>query len=81
MRPRKIKMLNSTTTCSGTDSGGVIAQTCMTEYAQSTSTDPTFYYGFSQGEIVLIVMSVLIWAVGMVLTYHVLFRKIKIKNQ
>ena len=74
-------MTNSTTSCSGTDVAGVTSQTCTTQYAQSTSTDPTIVNGFSAGEIVIAVMLFCLLAVSMVLTYHVLFRRVKIKNQ
>ena len=70
-------MINSTTTCSGIPG----AETCATLYAESTSTDPTYVNGFTAGEIVIATMLFLNLAVLMVLTYHVLFRRIKIKNQ
>ncbi len=75
------KMLNSTSTCTGTDVAGVINQTCATVYAESTSTDPTYYNGFSAGEIVQISLDFLIFTTICVIAYHVLFRKFKIKNQ
>ena len=75
------KMISSTSTCTGTDVAGVIQQTCSTQYAQSTSTDPTIYNGFQAGEIVVIVELFLFLFLGAILTYHVIFRRIKIKNQ
>jgi len=81
MPPREIKMINSTTTCSGTDAAGVTTQNCVTQYGQSTSTDPTFYNGFSGGEIMISFFLFLNFAVCCVIAYHILFRKIKIKNQ
>lgn len=74
-------MLNSTTTCSGTAAAGITAQTCTTIYQESTSTDPTYVNGFTAGELVSSVMLFLILVTSMVLTYHVLFRRVKIKNQ
>lgn len=74
-------MINSTTTCSGTYDAGITAQTCATAYAQSTSTDPTVYNGFTAGEIVIVVMIFIQIALVSVLTYHLLFRRVKIKNQ
>jgi len=78
MAPRRAKMTNSTTTCVATDASGTI---CSTVYAQSTSTDPTFYNGFSVGEIVIVVELFLTFSVLCIGIYHLLFRKIKIKNQ
>lgn len=74
-------MTNSTTTCSGSDIAGVISQTCSTSYAQSTSTDLTIYNGFSAGEIVISVMLFFVLMTAMVTTYHLMFRRIKIRNQ
>lgn len=74
-------MLNATTTCAGTDALGVINQTCSTTYAESSSTDQTFYNGFTAGEIVTNVQLFLLISVGMVIAYHILFRTIKIKNR
>jgi len=74
-------MLNATSTCSGTDLAGIINETCSTQYAQSSSTDQSFYGGFTAGEIVSIILLFSILMVGMVATYHLLFRRIKIKNQ
>ena len=72
-----IKMLNSTTTCTGIPG----AETCTTLYAESTSTDPTIVNGFTEGEIVIATILFMVLTVLMALTYHVLFRRIKIKNQ
>ena len=74
-------MLNSTTTCAGTDVAGIIAQTCSTTYQESSSTDQTFVNGFTAGELVLSVMIFLILVSAMILTYHVIFRRVKIRNQ
>ena len=70
-------MLDATTTCSNVASGTL----CSTQYAESTSTDPSYINGFTYGEVVISTMLFLQLAVLMVLTYHVLFRRIKIKNQ
>ena len=74
-----IKMQNSTTTCPAPDASGTTQ--CFTIYAQSTSTDPTIVNGFTAGEIVISVMLFLILMIASVFTYHILFRRIKIKNQ
>jgi hypothetical protein len=81
MRRRERKMTNSTTTCQGTDALGVTSQNCVTIYGQSTSTDPLFYNGFSAGEIMIVTFLFLNFSVLCVITYHLLFRRIKIKNQ
>ena len=70
-------MLDATTTCIAVGSG----TQCATIYAERTSTDPSYVNGFTYGEIVISTMLFLNLAVLMVLTYHVLFRRIKIKNQ
>ena len=70
-------MLNATTTCQVNDSGTV----CLTQYGQSTSTDPTIVQGFTAGELVISTLLFITLAVISVLTYHVLFRRIKIKNK
>jgi hypothetical protein len=74
-------MLNSTTTCSGTDVAGITTETCVATYGQSTSTDPTIVNGFSSGEIVISVFLFSILMVLSVIAYHLLFRRVKIKNQ
>jgi len=74
-------MLNSTTTCSGTEHAGVINQTCTTTYGQSTSTDPTIVNGFSAGSIVISVELFLLLTVCMMGLYHLMFRRVKIRNQ
>ena len=70
-------MLNSTTTCEDNGSG----TQCFTLYGQSTSTDPTVVNGFPAGEIVIAVELFLLFMVASVVAYHLLFRRIKIKNQ
>jgi hypothetical protein len=74
-------MTNSTTTCSGTDIAGAIAQNCTTVYGESTSTDPTIVNGFSAGEIVISVDLFLILTVLSAIAYLLYFRRVKIKNQ
>lgn len=74
-------MLNSTTTCAGSDIAGVISQTCTTQYAESSSTDQIFYSGYTQGEIVINVFLFLQLALAAVVAYHLFFRRVKIKNQ
>ena len=51
-------MLNSTSTCLAPDASGTIL--CSTIYAQSTSTDTSYYNGFTYGEIVISVFLVII---------------------
>jgi hypothetical protein len=78
-------LINSTTTCSPAD---VITQiiTCQTLYA-STST-PNFAgsssvattNGFTYGEIVNSVFLFMILITGIVISFHIMFRKVKIKN-
>ena len=71
-------MLNSTTTCQA-DASGTTA--CATLYGESTSTDSTIFNGFSAGEIVIAVELYLIFLVLCIATYHLIFRRVKIKNQ
>lgn len=70
-------MLDATTTCNPAASGTI----CTTLYSESTSTDQTFYNGFTAGEIVISSMLFMILAVLSVATYQLIFRRIKIKNQ
>lgn len=70
-------MLNATTTCTP---GGSSTE-CVTLYGQSTSTDPMIVNGFSAGEIVISTFLFLILVCAMIVTYHLLFRRVKIKNQ
>lgn len=72
-------MYNATTTCTGADASGTYQ--CETFYGQSTSTDQTIYNGFTAGEIVISTFLFSILMVLMVVSYHIIFRKIKIKNQ
>lgn len=72
-------MINSTTTCTGTDVLGTINETCTTEY--ETSTSPLAFNGFTQGEIVMISIAFLVLITTMTILYHIKFRRIKIKNQ
>jgi len=78
-------MYNATTTCSyatSFDSGSwnLQSSTCQTLYGESTSTDQTFVNGFSAGEVVISVELFLVLIVAMVILYHVMFRRFKIKN-
>jgi len=72
-------MLNSTTTCQSPDASGT--SQCFTIYGQSSSTDPMIVGGFTAGETVLIVELFLLLTVLSVGVYHLIFRRIKIKNQ
>lgn len=65
-------MLNSTTTCNPADASGTI--TCATEYGQSTSTDPSYYNGFTYGEIVLTTLCLFIF---LVVSYAFLWFRLK----
>ena len=69
-------MLNSTTTCIAAPSG----TQCTTLYGESTSTDPTFVNGFSAGEIVMSVEIFIVMVVAMVILYHMMFKKIKVRQ-
>jgi hypothetical protein len=71
-------MTNSTTTCSAPDASTTV---CSTIYAQSTSTDQMVVNGFTAGEVVIITLLFLTFSVICIGIYHLLFRKIKIKNQ
>jgi hypothetical protein len=70
-------MLNSTTTCTT----GIGTENCTTVYAESTSTDPSYFNGFTYGEIVISSLLFLNLALISVVAYQIIFRRIKIKNQ
>jgi len=70
-------MLNATTTCETNASGS----TRVTTYGQSSSTDPMVVGGFTGGEIVISIDLFLILVVLSVGVYHLIFKRIKIKNQ
>ena len=72
-------MINSTSTCAPSDASGTIV--CLTTYAQRSSTDPTIVNGFSAGSIVIAVFLFVQIALLSILTYHLLFRRVKVKNQ
>jgi hypothetical protein len=69
-------MINSTTTCSAAGSSTL----CTTLYAESTSTDQTIVNGFTAGEIVISVELFITMVVAMVILYHMMFKKIKIRQ-
>ena len=71
-------MLNSTSTCSGPDASGTIL--CSTIYAQSTSTDPSYFNGFSYGEIVLSTFSFLSLLLGAYAFFWFITKGFKIKQ-
>ena len=70
-------MIDATTTCSNVASGTL----CSTQYAESTSTDPSFYNGFTYGEVVISSLLFLQLTLLSVVAYQLIFRRIKIKNQ
>jgi len=72
-------MLNATTTCAAVNASGT--ETCVTVYAESPSTDPNYYQGFTAGELVTNVQLFLLLTIVMVATYHILFRTLKVKNK
>ena len=71
-------MLNSTTTCGAADASGTIQ--CVTLYAADPSSTPAIAAGFTYGEIVNSVFLFLILITAMVVTFHLTFRRTKIKN-
>jgi hypothetical protein len=78
-RDYRAGMNNATTTCFGADASGTYQ--CLTAYGRSSSTDPIIFNGFTGGELVISVMLFLVLVANMVAAYHIIFRKIKIKNQ
>jgi uncharacterized membrane protein len=65
---------NSTTTCAPADASGTLQ--CQTEYASSTG----IVGGFTYGEVVNSVFGFLTLITLMVACFHLMFRKIKIRN-
>lgn len=65
-------MTNATTTCGPADASGTI--TCATVYAQSSSTDPYFYGGFTYGEIVI---TAFLFVIMLVACYQFLWFSVK----
>jgi hypothetical protein len=70
-------ILNSTTTCTGTDASGTI---CTTLYAADPSSTVATANGFTYGEVVISMFQFLTLLVLLSMAYHQKFRKIKIKN-
>jgi hypothetical protein len=74
-------MLNATSTClpisSGTIENGF---ECQVVYGVNSSTDPSYAGGFSYGEIVISTILFLGLLCLITITYHLHFRKIRIKN-
>jgi len=74
----KIMVSNSTTTCGAPDPSGTVL--CYTAYAADPSSTAATSGGFTYGEIVNGVFLFLILAVVSMTLFHLVFRKIKIKN-
>jgi hypothetical protein len=53
---------------------------CVTLYGESTSTDPTIVNGFTAGEIVISIEIFIVMVVAMTILYHMMFKKIKIRQ-
>lgn len=70
--------LNSTTTCGSPDASGTY--TCITLYAADPSSTPSVANGFTYGEIINSILLFGILMGVMVVGFHLMFRRTKIKN-
>lgn len=66
----------------GNDSGAFQfgSSTCMTVYGQSTSTDPSYYNGFTYGEIVISVLLLLITIAALYSLFWFSVKGVKIRQ-
>jgi hypothetical protein len=66
----------------GNDSGAFQfgSSTCVTLYGESTSTDPSYYNGFTYGEIVISVLLLLITVVALYSFFWLSVKGVKIRQ-